>query len=94
MNVGAIGKTTVGKTSFHKTKVGQTGFSETRAGQKQALAEGAQSIRGAPESETSDRFTWVNKPPEAARAALPIPASVCSLSVCLNNGMAASVCDF
>ena len=41
----------------------------------------------------SDRVThrlhWA-----AARAALPIPASVCSISLCPNNGMAASVWSF
>ena len=30
----------------------------------------------------------------AARAALPIPISVCSISACPNNGKAASVWDF
>ena len=30
----------------------------------------------------------------AARAALPIPTSVCSIFVCSNNRMAASVWDF
>ena len=30
----------------------------------------------------------------AARAALPIPISVCSIFVCPNNGMATSVLDF
>ena len=29
----------------------------------------------------------------AARAALPVPTSVCSVFVCPNNGMAASVRD-
>ena len=30
----------------------------------------------------------------AARAALPIPISVCSIFVCVNNGMATSVLEF
>ena len=38
--------------------------------------------------------TLPRKGTAAARAALPIPASVCSIFMCPNNGMAASVWDF
>ena len=36
---------------------------------------------------------WVIKATAASRAALPIPTSVCSVFLCRNNGMAASVWD-
>ena len=38
----------------------------------------------------SGHLTWV----AAARAALPIPISVCNIFVCPNSGMGASVWDF
>ena len=36
----------------------------------------------------------LGKATAAARAALPIPISMCSIFVCPNNGMAASAWDF
>ena len=39
-------------------------------------------------------FTLPEQGAAATRAALPIPISVCCISMCPNNGMAASVCGF